>query len=120
MPQPPPSSRSRPSEAGIDPRDGLFQSVVLEGVQGPYFGFFVAAYVVATHRGFYAYGKLCRDRPDSVWDVSSALAKRALGPRSDAAIALDELFQAAEAWLSRKPFNRPTAPSELLTDYGHA
>jgi hypothetical protein len=116
MVDPEPTGESRPFEAGVEPADGLLKTVVLESVQGPFFGFFVAAYVVATRRGYYAYGKLCRGKPDSVWDVGHTYAKLAIGPRSDAAIAMDEVFRAAEAKLSRKPFNRPTMPSSLHAD----
>jgi hypothetical protein len=95
------------------PPEGLLEAVVLEEIQGPFFGFFVAAYVVATRRGFYAYGKLCHLKPSSVWETPDARAKMSLGPRRDATSALEGLLLAVEARLSRQPFNRTTLGADL-------
>lgn len=105
---------SRPFRESIEAPEGLLESVVLEAVRGPYYGFFVAAYVVATRRGYYAYGKLCREQPASVFEASRAYAKMCVGPRVEPARAMDEIFQAVEARLSRQPFNRTTLQSELI------
>jgi hypothetical protein len=83
----------------------LHAYLVHEEIRGPVYGYWLASYAIERSRGFYAYGKLCKDRPGSVWDTPTAFLKIALGPRPTADAALDAIFGAIEARLQRRREN---------------
>jgi hypothetical protein len=93
--------------------------VVHEEIRGPVYGFWLACYAIQRRRGFYAYGKLCRQRPESVWDTPTAVAKISLGPRPTAESAFDSVYLAVEARLHRRFENQagftPTQPGQAPT-----
>lgn len=82
--------------------------VVREEIRGPIHGHWLACYAIERSRGFHAYGKLCRERPVSVWDTPSAFLKISLGPRPTADAALDAIAAAIEARLQRRLGNQAT------------
>jgi hypothetical protein len=43
----------------------------MERISGPYKGYFIAAYSVATDAQFVGYAKVCTDEPESVWNANS-------------------------------------------------
>jgi hypothetical protein len=101
----------KPSDSDFRVSSPLDSYVVHEEIRGPIFGYWLACYAIERRRGFYAYGKLCPDRPASVWDAPTALAKVSLGPRPTAEEALDALCGAVEARLLRHAEHQRAQPS---------
>jgi hypothetical protein len=93
--------------------NGIDSCVVFEEVRGPIFGYYVAGYAVATHLGYFAYAKVCEDRPSSVWDTPSAVAKMAIGPLQDAERLMDRVFYAVYRRLERRLEAQTTDPDSL-------
>jgi hypothetical protein len=100
----------KPSDSDFRVSSPLDSYVVHEEIRGPVFGYWLACYAIERRRGFYAYGKLCRERPASVWDTPTALAKIALGPRPTAEAALEAVFIAVQARLQRRFDNQAGEP----------
>lgn len=103
----------KPSDSDSDFRvsSPLDSYVVHEEIRGPVFGFWLACYAIERRRGFQAFGKLCKDRPVSVWDTPSAIAKITLGPRATPDEALDAVFSAVWARLQRRYEQHGGTPS---------
>ncbi|MDB5871574.1 MAG: hypothetical protein JWQ07_1016 [Ramlibacter sp.] len=43
----------------------------MERISGPYKGYFIAAYTVASEQNFVGYAKICVAQPEDVWNVQS-------------------------------------------------
>lgn len=43
----------------------------MERISGPYKGYYIAAYSVATDDHFVGYAKVCVEEPESVWNANS-------------------------------------------------
>jgi hypothetical protein len=67
---------------------------MVESIEGPYKGYYVAAYAQAIDErpgAYVAYAKICRTRPESYWEVKDCLLKDSCGmlrPSPDEAVAL--------------------------------
>ncbi|MBI2770872.1 MAG: hypothetical protein HYX47_14700 [Burkholderiales bacterium] len=61
----------------------------MELITGPICGFHLACYTVSVSEGVFAYAKVCKQRPESVWAADTSVSKVAAGPfeHEDAALA---------------------------------
>lgn len=70
---------------------------MVESIEGPFKGYYVAAYAQAIEDrpgAFVAYAKVCRSRPDSYWEAHDCLLKDSSGmprpsPAEAVALAVD-------------------------------
>jgi hypothetical protein len=70
---------------------------MVESIEGPFKGYYVAAYAHAIEErpgAYVAYAKVCRSRPDSYWEAYDCLLKDSSGmlkpsPAEAVALALD-------------------------------
>jgi hypothetical protein len=85
----------------------------IEEIRGPVFGYYVAAYAFERPEGFYAYAKICRKAPVSVWETPDATAILSVGPCGDPYDALEDAFTAVRRRLGVKRWNLPTLPAGL-------
>lgn len=88
---------------------------LMERITGPYKGFFIAAYSVATGASYVGYAKVCPEEPDSVW-CSEPVEKltSATGCRSEleAVSAAEQKARQAIAELASGP-DSTTTPGTL-------
>jgi hypothetical protein len=67
---------------------------MIESIEGPFKGYYVAAYAHAIEDrpdAYVAYAKVCRSRPESYWEAEDCLLKDSSGmlkPSADEAVAL--------------------------------
>ncbi len=93
----------------------------LEDIRGPIFGYHVAAYTIEREEGVYAFAKICRERPESVWETPDARAIVSAGPRGDAQAVLEDVFKVVHQRLSASPASIPltAAPGTSLRIHAH-
>ena len=70
----------------------------MERITGPYLGYYLAAYAVATDDGFVGFAKICPDKPGDVW-LCSASDKVGTGPRARMELALEDAEAKARLFL---------------------
>lgn len=73
----------------------------MELVYGPVQGYFLACYTVHAQDGFYAYAKVCEEKPASPWDARG-IAKVAAGPHITRRGAMLAVVNIAEARLAAR------------------
>jgi hypothetical protein len=73
----------------------------IEEVVGPVCGYYLASYTVEAEDGYYAYAKLCIDKPRSVWQAA-AVRKVAAGPYASPEAAITGVVDLVIMKLSRK------------------
>lgn len=95
------------------PGGGSGDFAALEEIRGPVFGYYVAAYTIERPEGFFAFAKICRQEPASVWETPDARAILSVGPEPVASIALEAAFRSVYKRLSVKRWNLPTMPVDL-------
>jgi hypothetical protein len=53
----------------------------MERISGPFLGYYLAAYAIASDEGYLGFAKICPDKPQDVW-TCSAFDKVGIGPRA--------------------------------------
>ena len=78
----------------------------MEHIDGPILGFYLACYTIEASDGYFAYAKICLDKPSSVWDPAVFVLKVGAGPHPSPEEALLAVIARSERRIARREARR--------------
>ena len=78
----------------------------MEHIDGPILGFYLACYTIEASDGYFAYAKVCLDKPTSAWDPAVFVLKVGAGPCPSPEEALLAVIARSERRIARREARR--------------